>query len=171
MAYQQSQYPQPQQVQNQPTAAYLLSLIGGILGLIGGIFLLGAGAFVGVFTFGFGFLALAGLGIWVMISSLIVIIAATKLKAEPMEHTKWGVIILVFSIIGGWSILDFVGGILALVYKPVPVGQQPYGYGAQPQYYGQPPPAPQQVTRICPNCGRVIQENQKFCPYCGKQLG
>jgi hypothetical protein len=172
-----------QQVQNQPTAAYILSMIGGILGLIGGLFIIIVGAIAGVFTFGLGFVAIGGIGIWITICSTIVIVAASKLKSEPMEHSKWGAIILVFSIIGGWSILDFIGGILELVYQPIPVGQAPYTYGAtqaqpygqQPQYYQQQPPtqqgAPQTITRICPNCGRVIAENVKFCPHCGKQLG
>jgi hypothetical protein len=172
-----------QQVQNQPTAAYILSMIGGILGLIGGLFVIIVGAIAGVFTFGLGFVVIGGIGIWITMCSTIVIVAASKLKSKPMEHSKWGAIILVFSIIGGWSILDFIGGILALVYQPIPVGQAPYTYGAPPaqpydpqhQYYQQQPPmqqgAPQNITRICPNCGRVIAENVKFCPHCGKQLG
>jgi len=168
-----------QQVQNQPTAAYILSMIGGILGLIGGLFVVAVGAVMGVFTFGLGFAVVGGIGLWITVCSIIVIVAASKLKSEPMEHTKWGAIILVFSIIGGWSILDFIGGILALVYNPIPVGQSPYGYGPppaqaygqQPQYYQPQSPTQQTVTRICPNCGRVVAENVKFCPYCGKQLG
>jgi hypothetical protein len=173
-------YQQQNQVQNQPTAAYWLSMIGGILGLIGGLLLVALGAVVGAVTFGFGFAFLGGIGIWITICSAIVIFAASKLKSEPLQHSKWGAIILVFSIIGGWSILDFIGGLLALVYKPILVGAQPQ-YGAPQQQYGPPPqsygPPPQQqygqqqpITRICPNCGRVVQENLRFCPNCGKQL-
>jgi hypothetical protein len=168
------------QVQNQPTAAYWLSIIGGILGLLGGLLLIVVGAVAGAVTLGFGFAVIGGIGIWITICSAVVIYSASRLKAEPMQHSKWGAIILVFSIIGGWSILDFIGGILALVYKPVPVGEQPQ-YGAPQQQYGPPPqsygPPPQQqwgqqqpITRICPQCGRMIQENIKFCPNCGKQL-
>jgi hypothetical protein len=151
------------QVENKPTAAYILSLLGGIFALLGGLFLIGVGAVVGVITFGLGFAVVGGLGLWITICSIIVIVAASKLKSEPLEHSKWGAIILVFSIIGAWSILDFIGGILALVYKPVIAGapQQP-----PPQAYG-----PQQpITRICPQCGRVVNENVKFCPNCGKPL-
>jgi hypothetical protein len=165
-----------QQVQNQPTAAYILSLLGGIFALLGAIALLGLGAIAGIATLGLGFLILGPLGIWMMISSIIVIVSASKLKADPMEHSKWGALILVFSLIGAWSILDFIGGILALVYKPIPMGPAPYGAPQpQQQYYPQQPPAPQaapqQITRICPQCGHVIAENLKFCPHCGKQLG
>jgi uncharacterized integral membrane protein len=44
------------QVQNKPTAAYWLSLIGGILALLVGLVFILAGAVAGAyFTFGFGF--------------------------------------------------------------------------------------------------------------------
>src|SRR5512135_1769007 len=98
---------QQNQVQNQPTAAYWLSMIGGILGVLGALGLIGFGALVGAVTFGLGFAVIGGLGIWILICSMIVIIAAQRLKANPLEHSKWGAIILVLSIIGGWSILDF----------------------------------------------------------------
>ena len=159
------------QVQNEPTAAYWLSMIGGVLGLLGGLLLIVAGAVVGVFTFGFGFAAIGGLGFWITICSAVVIYAASKLKSNPLEHSKWGAIILVFSIIGCWSILDFIGGILALVYKPNLVGAQPQ-YG-QPQQYGPPQQqaayAQPQQTRVCPQCGRIVQANERFCPNCGTQ--
>ncbi len=166
----------PNQVQNQPTAAYWLSMIGGILGLLGGILLIVAGAVVGAVTFGFGFAVIGGLGIWITLCSAIVIYAATKLKSEPLEHSKWGAIILVLSLIGSWSILNFIGGILALVYKPILVGAQPQ-YGAPQQQYGPPPqaaytqqPPSQQITQVCPQCGRIVPNNVSFCPNCGKQL-
>ena len=158
------------EVQNKPTAAYWLSMIGGILGVLGGLLVIGAGAVLGTFTLGFGFAVIGGIGIWVTICSAVVIFAATKLNSEPLQHSKWGAVILVFSIIGGWSILDFIGGILALVYQPILVGeQQPYGQQyTPPQAYPQPPP--QQTTRVCPQCGRVVADNVRFCPNCGKQL-
>lgn len=77
------------QVQNPPSAAYWLSMIGGVLALLGGLLLIGAGAVAGVFTFGFGFAVIGGLGVWITICSLAVIIAASKLKSDPFEHSKW----------------------------------------------------------------------------------
>ena len=185
-----------QQVQNKPTAAYILSLLGGILGLLASLAFLAFGALAymsyqsylndiysydyDLGLFGLGYTYLLGLGIWILITSILIITFAGKLKSHPMEHSKWGALILVFSIIGVGGLLAFIGGILALVYKPI-LAQQPYGYappptyGQQPQYYApQQAPAqqgPQRITRICPNCGRVIDENLKFCPHCGKQLG
>ena len=187
-----------QQVQNKPTAAYILSLLGGILGLLASLAFIAFGALAymalnsvsdyyygyGVDTgmFGWGWTALIGLGAWMLITSILIMVFAGKLKSNPMEHSKWGALILVFSIIGVGGLLAFIGGILALVYKPILV-QQPYGYAPppaqpyaqQPQYYG-PQQAPaqqatQRITRICPQCGRVVDENVKFCPHCGKALG
>jgi hypothetical protein len=147
-------------VKEKPTAAYILSLIGGILGLIGGVLFLflivfavsvpaGGIPFVGALFLGF--------GSWSIICAALVIFAATRLNDEPWEHTKWGIIILVFSIVGVWTLLGFIGGILALIYKPE---------SAVP-----PPPIVQVVTRVCPKCGRVLKEDVKFCPYCGNKLG
>jgi ribosomal protein S27AE len=148
-------------------------MIGGILGVLGALILIGFGALLGAVTFGFGFAVIGGLGIWILICSIVVIVASQRLKANPLEHSKWGAIILLFSIIGGWSILDFIGGILALVYKPILAGapQQQYGPPPQQPYYGSPQQqATYALTRVCPQCGKVVQDNVKFCPNCGKQL-
>jgi hypothetical protein len=162
------------QVQNQPSAAYWLSLIGGILAVLGAIaFLVWGGlafaaynSFADYYTgyygdyytgdvtgaFGLAWTFLIGIGIWMLICSILVIVFARKLKARPMEHSKWGILIIVFSIIGSWSILNFIGGILALVYKPIPGGA-----------------APQQQAHPCPQCGTMVQPGVRFCPNCGRQ--
>jgi len=180
-------YTNQNQVQNKPTAAYILSLLGGIIGLLISLAFLGLGALAysayssvsdiyGYYdsAFGFGWATLLGFGIWILITAILVIIFAGKLKANPMEHSKWGALILIFSIIGVGGLLAFIGGILALTYKPILAGA-PQQYGPPPQNYAPPPQQqwgqPQQpITRICPNCGRVVQENLRFCPNCGKQL-
>jgi hypothetical protein len=185
-----------QSVQNKPTTAYIVSLLGGVFGLLGSLAFIAFGVLAylalssfGEITnggleilFGWGWTTLLGLGLWIMIASILVIVSAFKLKANPMEHAKWGALILVFSIIGLWSLLGLIGGILALVYKPLPAGQaKPIGYGPSPQeshgqqqqYYNQPAPVltSQPMTRICPQCGRMVDENVKYCPYCCKALG
>jgi rubredoxin len=172
-------YTQPQnQVQNKPTAAYVLSLLGGIFGLLASLAFIALGViaymalssysyYYGYYStssiFGFDYAILIGLGAWMLITSILIIVFASKLKANPIEHTKWGTLILVFSIIGLGGLLGIIGGILALVYKPVIAGapQQP----PPQQNWGQQP-----ITRICPQCGRVVNENVKFCPNCGKPL-
>jgi hypothetical protein len=186
-------YQQVQQVQNKPTAAYILSLLGGIFGLLAAIAFIAFGALTYSYyynssyyysysydLFGWGYATLLGLGIWMLITSILTIVFAAKLKSNPMEHTKWGALILIFSIIGLGGLFGFIGGILALVYKPQLAGSAPQ-YAPQPQAYGPPPqattygPPPQQpayqqpMAHNCPQCGTLVQPNVRFCPNCGKQ--
>mgnify|MGYP000126748317 CR=1 FL=1 len=174
------------QVQNPPTAAYWLSIIGAVIGLLVGLAFLGLGALAYItlgeyidyyggyygYDLGLGWTwtVYFGLGLWSLITSILIITFARKLKANPMEHTKWGALILVFSIIGVGGILGLIGGILAIIYKPIPAGapqysQQPYYQQPPPQQAYQPPPS----MRVCPNCGTQMQNNVRFCPNCGTQ--
>jgi hypothetical protein len=179
------------QVQNQPTAAYWLSMIGSIIGILASLafFALGAIAYGAIAEYsdyygyygydygaiGWGFATYFAVGAWCLITSILVMVFARKLKSNPMQHGKWGALILVFSIIGLGTLFGFIGGILALVYKPIPAGA-PTQYAAPPPqqpYYGPPPqqaaytPPPQ--TRVCPQCGTQLQANVRFCPNCGRQ--
>jgi hypothetical protein len=171
------------QVQNQPTAAYWLSVIGSVIGILASLafFALGAAAYalVGEYTgyygdysyydtssLGWGFTLYFAVGAWCLISSILVLIFARKLKAKPLEHGKWGILILIFSIIGFGTLLGLIGGILAIVYKPIPAGAAPQQYYAPPpqQQYQAPP-----QNRVCPQCGTQVQANIRYCPNCGKQ--
>jgi len=120
----------------KPTAAFLLSLVGGVFILIGGgaTSMLGGmmrgyrgmmgGAGYGMMGgFGFGLFGLLGL-----IFGVIVIISAIMLNSKPQEHTTWGVLIVIFSVLsifgsmmGGLGvglILGVIGGILGITWKP-----------------------------------------------------
>jgi len=154
----------------KPTGAFVLSLIGGILGIIIGIILLIIGvAYAGFFGlvgyYGYTpiMMIFAGIGLWGIITSAIVIASAVKLNSYPLEHTKWSVLILVFSIIGLVGLFGIIGGIWGLVWKPHAIAPMPAGLGPAG-------PMGQAVTRICPKCGRVVDENIKFCPHCGNNL-
>ena len=175
------------QVQNKPTAAYWLSMIGSIIGILVSIalFALGALAYSAISAYqdiysgyydygaiGWGFTFYFAFGAWCLISSILVMVFARKLNANPLQHTKWGALILVFSIVGLGTLLGFIGGILALAYKPIPAGTAPQ-YAPQQPYYGPPPqpaayqPPPQLA---CPQCGTPVQPGVRFCPNCGRQL-
>ena len=129
----------------ETNGAFLLSLIGGVLILIGSFVILGLGI-LGAFGMGFmgsimdhmfdmmdGFgtagvlsgvlvIAVSVIGI---ASGIIVIYGAFSVKNKPEERTTWGALILAFSLIsllslGGFlvgAILGILGGILALVEK------------------------------------------------------
>lgn len=183
------------QVQNKPTAAYVISLIGGIIGLLvslafvalGVLAFLALGAYTDYYGyygydygwFGFGWTVMLGFGIWMLITSILVITFARRLNANPLEHTKYGVLIILFSIIGVGGLFGLIGGILALVFKPITgvaapqyAPQPSYAPPSQPVAYGPPTqqPAYQQPTaHNCPQCGTLVQQNVRFCPNCGKQ--
>lgn len=83
-----------QPVQKKPTTAYVLSLLGGILGL--GLSLL---YFVGITVSGSLTGSTFGLGLWMLMNSILIMFFAGKLNANPLEHSKWGALILGFLIL------------------------------------------------------------------------
>ena len=178
------------QVQNKPTAAYILSLLGGIIGLLASLALLALGALAlvtlgtysdyygdygydfGYGAFGWGWTMYIGFGLWMLITSILIIVFARRLNANPLQHSKYGALILIFSIIGVGGLFGLIGGILALIYKPQIAGAAPqYGqpsYGPPPQQMNYAPP-PQSTAHNCPQCGTMVQPGVRFCPNCGRQ--
>jgi hypothetical protein len=197
-------YTQQQGTQKGPIAAAVLAIIAGVIGLVLSILnLIGTVWIMSLFEteyYGYDFTGLVvialGLSIWILIASILVLYGGKAAYSRPAEHTKWGIVILLFSIIGlglyflsigtDWTgilgsiaaIMGIIGGILALAFKPAPAPSQPYqqsyaqtGYPPPPQAGYQQPYAQQQpIKRICPNCGRVVDETLRFCPNCGKSL-
>jgi len=134
-------------LEDRPTVAVILSLIGGALMLLSGAMMFmmltyGGGSFgmmggfggmmggyqgmMGSFGVPFGFMV--GLSLIGLVSGILVIIGAVMLDVRPAEHTAWGIVILVFSIIsflgtGGFfigAILGTIGGAFSLAWKPRP---------------------------------------------------
>ena len=82
----------------KPTAAFLLSLIGGVFLLFGGFF---------------------------AIFGIIIIIGAIFMYTQPESAKSWGIVVLILGIISLMPIvtvfgglLSLIGGILAIVWKP-----------------------------------------------------
>ncbi|MEM1583633.1 MAG: hypothetical protein QXF28_03445 [Nitrososphaerota archaeon] len=116
----------------RPTAAFVLSLIGGILILLGSIVTaIFAGIFGGAmmivpFLGGLGALVIA-MGILGIIFGIIILIGAIMVNSSNPSRVRTGsIIVLVFSILsllsGGGFIVGFIlaliGSILGLVWKP-----------------------------------------------------
>jgi hypothetical protein len=146
----------------KPTVAFILSLIGGIFVLIGGLILWFVGAVLTFFLFGVGGI----FGIFGTICGLLMIIGAVMMYSNPRSHISWSIVVLIFAILswigalGGLLIgfiLGLIGGILGIIWRPSITQVQPLS-----------PQAP--INRVCPNCGNVIERNIKFCPHCGKEL-
>jgi hypothetical protein len=134
-----------QETNEEANAAFLLSLIGGVLILIGSLVVLGLGI-SGAFGVGYmgsmmgpmmgmrgGFgpawvfsgvliIAVSVIGI---ASAVIVIYGAFSIRDKPAARTTWGALILAFSLIsllsmGGFlvgAVLGILGGILAMVSR------------------------------------------------------
>jgi hypothetical protein len=127
--------------EEKPTAAFVLSLIGGIFILLHAIAVL---IFVGVIGSAFSVVPIFGMiggllmifGIVGLIFAILVIIGAVMINSgDPQRVRTGGILVLIFSILslftagGGFFIgfiLGLVGGILALVWKPskAPVTQE-----------------------------------------------
>ncbi len=103
----------------KPTAAFVLSLLGGIFALLGGIGLAILGTILAFFT---------GLGLILYIFpifGLIIIIGSIMMYSNPKSAKTWGIIVLILGIISMIGIvtafgglLALIGGILAIVWKP-----------------------------------------------------
>lgn len=120
----------------KPTAAFILTLIGGILVLIGGIAVIAIGSLVGkvgtlagsttAYT-GTATTALAISGAIGIVLGIVLVVGSMMINTTDMKKRKlWSVIGIVLAIIslvasGGGFVIGFIlaliGGILGLVYK------------------------------------------------------
>ncbi len=147
---------------DRPTAAFVLSLVGGVIILVTGVLVGVIFLVVGTYLGGPLFLSV----FWGLLGILIgipVILSAIMLYVNPKNHTAWGVVIIVFSLasymtasLGGFVIgllLGLIGGILGAIWNPVASN-----YQRSP------------LTRACLNCGRIMDNDAKYCSNCGKVL-
>ncbi len=127
--------------EQKPTVPFVLSLIAGILTLIGGLTVTYLGrlrfdymlrmtrGYRYVFASEPGVLSsfVSFIGILGIVFGAVVIVSAVMLITRPKQHQIWGVLILIFSILslfGGMAgyllglILGIVGGTLAIAWKP-----------------------------------------------------
>ncbi len=150
-----------------PTGGAILSLIGGIFVLLGGIAMAVIGSifsgFLGDYT---------GLFFIGLIVGILIIVFAILMFAMPRMKLVWGILVIVFAfvsipyaILGGFVIgfiLALVGGILAIVYKaPAPMAPPPPMAA---------PPAPGMVPANCPACGGPVDPNRRVCTRCGRAV-
>lgn len=131
----------------RPTVAVILSIIGGVLMLVGGsmAFMMlsynnggfgmmsGFGGMMGgvrsmMDDVGFPYAMLDGLMLVSLVSGILVIVGAVMIDIHPSQSRTWGIIMLIFSIVsfvgmGGFligAVLGIAGGALALSWKAKP---------------------------------------------------
>jgi hypothetical protein len=132
--------------EERPSVAVILSIIGGVLMLVGGsmaFMMLSYNSGFGMMS-GFGGMmgdysdmmdgvnlpcaTLGGLMLLSLVSGILVIVGAVMMDIHPSQSRTWGIIVLVFSIVsfvgmGGFligAVLGVVGGAMALGWKAKP---------------------------------------------------
>ncbi len=136
----------------KPTAAFILSLLAGIFGIIGAILIFAVGGTMFSIVPGAGGLVMA-IGAWQIIASIIIFIGASMINSGIRSKVKTGgILVLIFSILvlNGLSfILGLIGGILALTWKPPtpPPTTPTTPYPTQPPTQPQPQPTTSEVEK------------------------
>ena len=126
----------------KPSISFILSLIGGLIILVGSLvnivwYALGSstlgpyggmmGGYHGMMgNFGVSNSYMTAFSVVGLVCGTVVVIGAIMLNTRPTEHSTWGVLILVFSAIsligmGGWFVgafLGIIGGAFALSWRP-----------------------------------------------------
>lgn len=166
---------------DKPTAAMVLSLIGGLFVIFGGIFLAFVGSLISslnVTGTGAASSTALGLGIAGVIMGIIMVVGAFMMYSKPTSAKMWGVIVLILSIIswvtavGGFFIgflLGLIGAILALTFKPTMApGAMPPPMMSSSMPMGSTPMGSMGTT--CKNCGASIPAGATRCPSCGANL-
>ncbi|MHB8351105.1 MAG: zinc-ribbon domain-containing protein [Thermoplasmata archaeon] len=151
----------------RPTASMVLAIVGGVFIIALAILEVNVGAQDAQLTLGYSGGTYIISGLLGIVFGILVLVFGILVYLQPQHHVVYGVLILVFSVFslvslfGGFFIgfvLGLIGGILAIVHKPILL--QPIGQFVVPP-----------IQRVCPKCGRVIDPYVKFCPHCGNQLG
>ncbi len=167
-----------------PTTAYILTLIGGIFIVLGGLAAMAVYAIGASFFFAFfpgASVFLVGLGLVGLLFGILILYGAIKMKHDPRSAHTWGILVILFSIFSwvGWGgfvvgfLLALIGGILALVWRPPVAAQAAWGQPTAPP----PPLAPAPPTsaaapgqKVCSSCGSANAAGTQFCAKCGAAL-
>jgi Family of unknown function (DUF6114) len=181
---------------DKPTAAFVLSLLGGIFVLIGGLVQTFLGAFISSIGMATGASNATGVGstfgILGMVSGVLMIMGGVLMYARPQTHTMWSAIVLVLSLVslatstvGGFFIgfiLGLIGAILGLKFKPTMTPGALPGQSMRPMSMGSPsmgsmsnfgassPAGSGAIGTSCRSCGGSIPAGASRCPNCGASI-
>jgi uncharacterized protein DUF6114 len=150
---------------DSPTAASVVSLIGGVLILIGGLFVAALGGAVNAAGYYAAGGALSGLGLLGALFGFIIILLAIGMYLHPDQTVGYGIAILILSLLslvsgGGFIIgliLGVIGGILGIVFHP---SDEELPWDASRSNYS--------MHRRCANCTTPMADAATVCPSCGR---
>tara|TARA_Y100000034_G_C6811025_1_gene364484 strand:- start:144 stop:515 length:372 start_codon:yes stop_codon:yes gene_type:complete len=99
-------------------AGFILALIGGIIGILTSLLFIISpflvAPFFGAVDFDIFTLLPIILGVYLLVTSILVIVGGVWMRDEN-KCFKGGLMVLIFSIIGGGTILGIIGGIIGIV--------------------------------------------------------
>ena len=114
-------------INERPTTAFIVSLLGGIFVLLGGLIWAAVGTIVAFFTFGFGFLLYVFL-----LCGIIIIAGSVAFNSNPRSAHTWGIVILILGIFSLIGVITALGGILSIVGGALALSWHPSQQPAQP---------------------------------------
>jgi hypothetical protein len=120
------------QTYEKPTTAFIVSLIGGIFVLLGGVVWAAIGTVVAIFTLGVGFLLYVFL-----LFGITIIAGSVALNNNPRSAHAWGIVIIILGIISLFGVITALGGIISIAGGAVALSWNP-------SMQGPPPPPPSQ---------------------------
>jgi hypothetical protein len=122
-------------IAEKPTTAYVLSLVGGIFVLLGGLLWAVLGTLIALFTFGLGVI----LYTFVIFGALI-IVGANKINNDPQARHTWAIITIVLGTISLFGVITALGGLFAIIGGALALTWQPSNPQPTPVYAPPPPP-------------------------------
>ncbi|MCI4340068.1 MAG: hypothetical protein L3J73_02205 [Thermoplasmata archaeon] len=157
----------PPDVEERPTAAFILSLLAGILILVEGALAWAAGSLAS--SAGYVSLGgqLAGAGILGGILGFVIVLLAIGMMVNPEAARAFGIAVLALSWFalfagGGFilgTILGVLGGILGAVFRPS-FQELPWDWTHRPA----------RRDRACGFCEAPVPAGAKMCPNCGRDV-
>jgi hypothetical protein len=151
----------------KPTAAFVLSLLGAIFYLIGG---LGVAALASLaLLIPFAGVAIFAVGLVGLISGIIMIIGATMINSSDKGRVRTGsILVLVFLLVGAIFTIGglFIGFLLALIGSILGLTWSP----SIPSVAVPVPVQPVVGMKYCPSCGTQVAAGVAYCPKCGTKL-
>jgi len=114
----------------KPTAGFVLSLVGGIFWILQAVVFFALSSLMESLGAGMGLAGMGAVGTLLggisLLFAILILLGAAMMYARPAQAKIWGIVTLIFAVIGflflgGFyigSILALVGGILGIVWKP-----------------------------------------------------
>ena len=121
----------------KPKTAFIISLLGGIFVLLGGIIWAIVGTVIAFFTYGAGMIPGGFLLYAFLIFGSIIIVGSVMINRNPRSAHTWGIIIIILGVISVIGVITTLGGILSIVGGALALAWRPSNQPPPPPTYPQ----------------------------------